>query len=92
MVMETQKRTTELNDEAGEEEQSLEAQVVHTNIVHELRIQAEVAAHGAVRCPYGSLCERCVAANAKQDARARIPSTDEKSGLPIVSMYYELSR
>ena len=68
MDMEAPQRTTELNAEEGEEEQSPEAQVVHTKKAPELRIQAEVTAHDAVHCPYRSWCEVCVAASAKKDA------------------------
>ena len=91
MDMEAPQRTTELNAEEGEEEQSPDAQVVHTKKVAELPIQAEVTAHDAVHCPYKSWCEVCFAASGKEDAHARSPSTDEEPGLPVVSMDYELS-
>ena len=90
MDMEAPQRTTELNAEEGEEEQSPEAQVVHTKNARELPIQAEVTAHDAVHCPYRSWCEVCAAACAKEDAHARSRSTGEESGGPIVSMDYEL--
>ena len=91
MDAEAPQRTAELDAaDASEEEQNPEAQAVHTKNVLELPIQAEVTAHDAVHCPYRSWCEVFVAASAKEDAHARSPITDEESGLPIVSMDYEL--
>ena len=54
MDMEAPQRMTELFAEEGEEEQSPEAQAVRTKKAPELPIQAEVAAHDTVHCPYRS--------------------------------------
>ena len=91
MDMETPQRTAELNaEDACEEELNPEAQVVRTKKAPEMPIQAEVAAHDAVHGPYRSWCEVCVAASGKEDPHSRSPSVEEETGLPIVSLDYEL--
>ena len=54
MDMDAPQRTNELFAEEGEEEQSPEAQAVHRKKAPELLVQAEVAAHDTVHCPYRS--------------------------------------
>ena len=84
--MEAPQRTTELFAEGGEEEQSPEAQAVHTKKAPELPNQAEVAAHDTVHCPYRSWCTVCVAASGKEDAHARSASLDVETGLLVLSL------
>ena len=62
---------------------------MRTKKAPELPIQAEVAAHDAVHCPYRSWCEVCVAASGKEDAHARATSLDVETGLPVLSLDYE---
>ena len=91
MDMETPQRTAELDaEDACEEELNPEAQVVHTKNASELPIQAEVTAHDAAHCPYRSWCEVCVATSGKEDRHSRSRSVDDETGLPIVSLDYEL--
>ena len=51
---------------------------------------AEVASHEATHCPFRSWCKVCVAASAREDPHPRRGHRDEESGLPMVSMDYEL--
>ena len=51
---------------------------------------AEVANHEATHCPFRSWCKVCVAASAREDPHPRRRHRDEESGLPMVSMDYEL--
>ena len=47
--------------------------------------------HDATHCPYRSWCSACVRAKAKEDAHKRDKAgLDEASGLPVISMDYEM--
>ena len=51
---------------------------------------AEVASHEATHTPYRSWCKVCVAASAREDPHPRRKQRDEETGLPMISMDYEL--
>ena len=75
--------------DAFEEELCFEALAVRTKKAPEIPIQAEVAAHDAVHCPYRSWCEICVAASGKEDPHTRSKNLDGDTGLPVLSLDYE---
>ena len=51
----------------------------------------EIARHDATHYPYRNWCPSCVKAKAREDAHFRSGSgTDKETGLPVVSMDYEL--
>ena len=88
--MDAEAPTAELDaEDACEEELCPEAPAVRTKKAPELLIQAEVAAHDTVPCPYRSWCEVCVAPSGKEDVHARSTSLDVETGLPVVSLDYE---
>ena len=89
--MDAETPTVEIDaDDACDEELCPEAFAVKTKKAPELPTQAEVAAHDVVHCPYRSWCEICVAASGREDAHSRSNGCDVETGLPILSLDYEL--
>ena len=70
--------------------QSSEAHVAKVKPIPTRPNSEEVAAHDATHCPFRSWCPICIEASSKEDPHPRSSGRDAETGLPIISLDYEL--
>ena len=70
--------------------QSSEAHVAKVKPIPTRPNSEEVAAHDATHCPFRSWCPICVEASSKEDPHPRSSGRDAETGLPIISLDYDL--